>query len=503
MKKIILYISILFCSTTLTAQQLYDAQWIFGDKIVSLFPDAYGTQISFLYDSVHIGGVKKTMIRLGIPSTCISDKNGKLLFYSNGCEIHNYNHKLMKNGNNINPGGFHNSYCVGSGPSYPSYQSLLTLPLPKNDSLYYMFHIALGDTSALGTDLYYTVVNSKGDKEQGTVIDKNHLIAHKESFSEGIIAACKHGNGRDWWVLVPKNGGGMFYRTLLSDKGVVGIDSQAIDNVTTFGDFAGQSVFSPDGRFYIRSEHFTGTYIYDFDRCTGALSNLRHITFPTDTMSAMGASVSPNSRFLYVTTVLKVYQFDLWADDIAASKTFIARYDSKFGSGPFNSPVTMYYSQLGPDGKIYIAPKSQHQHWSIINKPDLKGTDCDFQNHAIKLPGYNFIGMPNFPNFRLGPLKGSPCDSLITAAAELDKEESAVRLVYNNSSTAFQLESKVGNLEARYQVHFFDLAGRSVLTLGCSEGQSYLLGTLASGAYPYQIEQDGRQVGVGKVVVAR
>jgi hypothetical protein len=167
------------------------------------------------------------------------------------------------------------------------------------------------------------------------------------------------------------------------------------------------------------------------------------------------------------------------------------------------NPPNLYVSQLTPDGKIYIAPYGEHLHWSIINQPDLKGTACDFQNHALTLFSSNYAGMPNFPNFRLGPLKGSPCDSLITAAAELDKEESAVRLVYSNSSTAFQLESKAGNLEAKYQVYFFDLAGRSALTLGCSEGQSYLLGTLASGAYPYRIEQDGKQVGIGKVVVVR
>ncbi|MEY4903622.1 MAG: hypothetical protein RLZZ292_1437 [Bacteroidota bacterium] len=441
----------------------------------------------------------------------MSDKNGKLLFYSNGCEIHSYKHKLLKNGDNINPGHYHDGYCEGSYSYYPGYQSMITLPMPKHDSLFYLFSEAFDENIPKKTKLYYNVINSKGDNGAGEVIDKNHLIAYKPSnqditdgmLSDGMVTACKHGNGRDWWVLVPKLFGDMFFRTLLTDKGVVSLDSQAIGIKSVYPDFAGQSVFSPDGRFYIRSDHFTGTYIYDFDRCTGLLSNLRHITYPLDTMSAAGAAVSSNSRFLYVTTVRKLYQFDLLADDIAASQTFISRYDDKFTTGVLGYPGNLYYSSLAPDNKIYITSNSQHQHWGIINQPDLKGTACDFKNHALELKSLNYKGMPNFPHFRLGPLKGSPCDSLITAAAELDKEESAVRLVYSNSSGAFQLESKVGNAEARYQVHFFDLAGRSVLTLGCSEGQSYLLGALASGAYPYRIEQDGKQVGIGKVVVVR
>ncbi len=34
------------------------------------------------------------------------------------------------------------------------------------------------------------------------------------------------------------------------------------------------------------------------------------------------------------------------------------------------------------------------------------------EQHGITLPTYNAFSLPNFPNYRLGPLDGSPCDTL-------------------------------------------------------------------------------------------
>jgi PKD repeat protein len=34
------------------------------------------------------------------------------------------------------------------------------------------------------------------------------------------------------------------------------------------------------------------------------------------------------------------------------------------------------------------------------------------EQHGITLPTYNAASLPNFPNYRLGPLDGSPCDTL-------------------------------------------------------------------------------------------
>ena len=48
-------------------------------------------------------------------NTSVSDPEGKLLFYSNGCKIINAKGKLMLNGDSINPGLIQDIYCSGGG----------------------------------------------------------------------------------------------------------------------------------------------------------------------------------------------------------------------------------------------------------------------------------------------------------------------------------------------------------------------------------------------------
>jgi hypothetical protein len=48
----------------------------------------------------------------------------------------------------------------------------------------------------------------------------------------------------------------------------------------------------------------------------------------------------------------------------------------------------------------------------VINNPDLPCPACNIEQHGVHLPTYNAASLPNFPNYRLGPLDGSPCDSL-------------------------------------------------------------------------------------------
>jgi PKD repeat protein len=47
----------------------------------------------------------------------------------------------------------------------------------------------------------------------------------------------------------------------------------------------------------------------------------------------------------------------------------------------------------------------------VINRPNIKGVDCNVQQHFIEFPN-PYGNPPNHPNYRLGPLDGSPCDTL-------------------------------------------------------------------------------------------
>jgi len=105
-----------------------------------------------------------------------------------------------------------------------------------------------------------------------------------------------------------------------------------------------------------------------------------------------------------------VYQYDLWATDIQESKDTVSIYDGYLDDG-FN-PTTFFLAQLAPDGKVYLSCTNGTRWLHIINNPNGQGDACEFAQRGIHLPTVNFTSLPNFPNYRLGPLDSSACDTL-------------------------------------------------------------------------------------------
>lgn len=100
-------------------------------------------------------------------------------------------------------------------------------------------------------------------------------------------------------------------------------------------------------------------------------------------------------------------QFDTWAADLAASMLIVEEAEPPvcFLSG------TIGYMELGPDGMIYSRPLNGQNCMHRIKHPERGGTACEFEQNYYQLE-YPYANMPHFPNFRLGPLDGSPCDTL-------------------------------------------------------------------------------------------
>ena len=174
----------------------------------------------------------------------------------------------------------------------------------------------------------------------------------------------------------------------------------------------GQALFSPDGTKHVRFNGISeqaGEYttIYDFDRCTGLLSNFRQFNYPVGG-SGGGAFISKNSRYLYTSSTTTLYQYDLWAEDIESTRTLVAVYDGHLDF----LPTTFFQGQLAPDGKIYIASNNGVTSLHVIHNPDADCPDCRIEQHGIELPTFNAFSIPNQPNYRLGPIDGSPCDTL-------------------------------------------------------------------------------------------
>ena len=349
---------------------------------------------------------KIDMYFLGTNSS-MSDSSGNLLFYSNGSKIFGSDHQLMPNGDTLNP------YYVRLGDQ--SNQGIIFLPLPQRHDKYVFFNKEIINNGfiAASSKALTGMVDMGIHNGKGKVINKRMVLLN-DTLELGKITACRHANGRDWWIIQPERNTNRFYRFYVGPEGVVLKGSQTVGFQTETG--VGQVVFTPDGSKFIRVKGTRNTepnylYIYDFDRCTGFLSNQRSTVFDYPPYKfGIGVACSPDSRYLYVTETIYVYQYDLTAPDIFATKTVVGEYDGFLSA--FDLPFYYWQAQLAPDGRIYIGGLNGGNHLSYIEHPTRKGTACDFIPHGLNLTVVNQYSIPNHPNFRLGPLDGSPCDTL-------------------------------------------------------------------------------------------
>jgi len=332
-------------------------------------------------------------------NSSFSDQDGSLLAYTNGYFIANRINDTMENGDSINP-----DYSMYQDRLY---QGAIFLPQPGNDSIIYLFHeqLSLVPTTVPYAFVYlaqYSSINIFANNGLGRVLKKNIPLV-KDTLCYGKLTSTKHGNGRDWWIIVPEYSKPTYFKYLLTPHGIDTYPPQTIGN--PFVSDGGQAVFTPDGSKYIKINGLSQESwidILDFDRCTGTFNNFQG--FHKNEGGVTGVSVSLNSRFLYASIGIKIYQYDLWADNIRASETLVGEVDG------FVTNVWM--SQLAPDGRIYVGSAGSVFHYHLIHNPNEQGTACNFEPFGFTTPTYVSWSIPTFPYYRLGPLDSSPCDTL-------------------------------------------------------------------------------------------
>ncbi|HMG16999.1 MAG TPA: PKD domain-containing protein [Saprospiraceae bacterium] len=414
-----LYLTLILCSFSfLSLAQKEDNTWIFGYNTEIPGPLWGGIKLTFEGDSIHI--LHQDILRnFTLFDASISDKDGNLLFYSDGSFIMNKNHQFMENGDSINflPYKVDNPIGVDTqGNGYGTLQGGIILPQPGNDSIYIMYHCL---QSELYVDFYSvlsllkTTVNIKANNGLGKVISKN--ISFKDLKYLGFhMNAVRHANGRDWWIINKRDAKPEFFLFLQTPKNLIELPMQTIGEPDIDG--YGQHYFSPDGSMYAYSnigpkKTEIRIHLLDFDRCTGTLSNERFFSIK-DTISGIGGMCfSPDSRFLYFNSQVKLYQADLKTSDIKNSIKLIDIFDLNAYQAFDTLLANFFMMNNAPDGKIYMNSISSSRWLHEFNHPEREGKACDFRKFAITMPHYN-LSLPNFPNFRLGPIDGSACDTL-------------------------------------------------------------------------------------------
>ncbi|MDX9750629.1 MAG: T9SS type A sorting domain-containing protein [Flavobacteriales bacterium] len=383
----------------------------------------------------------------------ITSTAGPLLFSTNGIRVADASGATMYNGGGLNPGDYADSCPYGL--FIP--QGALILPYPEDPSIYLLFHTTVDDfATATASQLYLTTIDMSLNDGIGGVVSKNQPIL-VDDLNVGRLAAVRHANGRDWWVFCHKIDTDIHYRLLVTPAGVAIDGSQAIGIVRSSE--AGQACFSPDGsRFAYYWGEDADLDIFRFDRCTGLFFDPIYV--PVDDELVGGVSFSPSGRYAYVSSTLDVYQVDTEAPDVPSSIVHIAHWDSTYSPSP---PLATYFSisQLAPDGKIYIGTGNGTLHLHVIHAPDSAGLACDLEQHGLELPAFNADALPNHPNYHLGPVVGSVCDSLDLGTGMAAQQVQLGAQAYPNPSNgqfnlSYPVQPEAGTLEV------LDMQGRVV-----------------------------------------
>jgi hypothetical protein len=479
----------------LHAQSLRDNIWVMGTV-------GEGSLLDFSADPIELSLISTSMGH-NAANTSICDTLGNLLFYTNGAYVASADHQPMWNGYDLDIGMFLIS-GGGWGPNTP--QFVMALPMPNSSSLYYLFYKALDvvDVGVLTSRFYYSIIDMSKNQGKGMVIEKNHLVLEGVYLDWGKITACSHANGRDWWIMLGESDSRRFYKFLLSADGLINLGEIEVDLSVRLG--LGNAVYSPNGEKYVilnllGEQLGNDLDIFDFDRCEGKLMNQQKINY-NDAAYFGGVAFSPNSRFLYVSSMNYLYQFDMEASDILASKDTIGIYDG------FVSPLStnFFLAQLAPDGKIYLCAANGADVLHVINKPDEKGAACDFVQHGLQLPTQTAFSIPSFPYFNLGALPGSPCDTLGVSAVKEEGQRARVEMSPNPASEWLSVRYELG-ITGKVDLLLYDAGGSLVLEESLTKGSASTtipIGHLPNGIYYCKILENEKTVhAVEKIAILR
>jgi len=392
--------AVMLCFGRASQGQGHDSHWVFGN----------GNHLEF----TTAGPEVRTAI-VGYSAfeaaTAISDLEGELVLFTNNIQFWGSDLNIIAGTESLNPGpsGFNGSTRTNA---------CIALPWPgdSSDNLFVVIY-----TNELSGKVHYSLFDKtlNGGKT-GLVSGMVNLSVWKNEVAESVTAI-RHGNGRDWWVIARTYGNksDSILVALLDPAGItyhsdfsIGFEAARSGEMspTPMGDQLAIS-FSADGG----SKLFG---VFEFNRCDGSVQIIDTL-FPSVNGGFYGVTYSSDGRSIYVnsTSRHKMYKLQLSAGVLKDSLFYTFPGEDFF----LNQGGQL---QLAPDGKIYQVNTKLSSSGglpvypdflAVINEPNRSVLNCAFDTFGIYLGGLPTIGvysLPNFANYDLGPLVGSPCDTL-------------------------------------------------------------------------------------------
>lgn len=369
--------------------------------------------------------IKADRIRDGGSIASISDPEGNLLFFTDGFDIFNKNFEIMENGEKIAYSGIvQEFYYRPTGAILPN--RIIILPHPSKELIYYVVYGDLrrdSDNPNIGRcrTLYYSMVDLSKNDGLGEVTTKNKQLL-REDFAHSCILPVRHANGRDWWILQKHWDEARWFVFLLDPSGIRLSHETQLEGFPGFYERYAEISWEGDQIVYLTGDHFYPWippdnvnpanyefHLFNFDRCSGQIGFEWSIA--KELISAGGNKfvrfcIEWKSQNLYFSNGQYYMKMNIGSSDMEISHdTILIREELGYSSSG------MYFPKITPLGELWV------NHWNsdkvtVFRNPELGPGEENLVPEPIELYGSSSGSFPYFPNFRLGPIDGSACDTL-------------------------------------------------------------------------------------------
>ena len=217
----------------------------------------------------------------------ICDTNGNLILCSDGYNVYDSVGNYIDGGDTLVP---KDHYLAKSGFSNYSQSSIF---LPMDSNKYYFITPAFSDARYADCNvnyhcyfdlLLYNVIDMNANGGAGKVVRRMEPLMENAELRKTQMMACRHSNGKDWWLLKQAGDSNRIHKFLFQQDTVLDMGFQQFDE-PMWGpwDITGMSTFNADGSKYATTSHGGSTgqiFLADFDRCYGIFTNPKVIYMP-------------------------------------------------------------------------------------------------------------------------------------------------------------------------------------------------------------------------------
>lgn len=312
---------------------------------------------------------------MNAPEGCavFCDRNGEILLYTDGQSVWNKNDSLVDNN-------------IGGDPS--STQSSLIVPVPNDETLYYIFTTQAVDDAGSKYELRYSLFDLKlnsgtgGISQSGVLLfsrsaeqltgNANWLIAHEfgnntfraypitqDGIGEPILSSVGSAHG-----VSPVAGGQGYMKLGAQNRLAVALSNPGVSNVVE---------------------------VFDFDVASGKVSNERTANLNNPSGQVYGVEFSPAGNKLFATlkgnpSPSMIYEFAFDSLGIPHFKQSVSK------------PSELGELQIAPDGQIYMAINNSNSLSVFSANEDTTKTTAltSVQTFNLVSGTMSKLGLPNF-----------------------------------------------------------------------------------------------------------